>query len=66
MMVDSEIGGPLDREIDCDNCGVLKHLGLIADSMSEWEGPIAECLDLTTADVAAIRDKYRGELRLQT
>jgi hypothetical protein len=34
--------------------------------MSEWEGPIAEQLGLTTADVAVIKVKYQSELQLQT
>ena len=53
-MVDSEYGG------------VSKHLGQIADAMYEWEGPVAEHLELTKVDVAAINKKYPGELKLQT
>jgi hypothetical protein len=34
--------------------------------MSEWEGPIAEQLELSPPDVAAIRIKHPGELQLQT
>ena len=56
----------LDQELDFDNNGVSKHLGQIADSMYEWEGPVAEQLDLTPADTAAIKVKYPGELNLQT
>ena len=56
----------LDLVLDFDNDGVSKHLGQIADSMYEWEGPVAEQLGLTPADVAAIKAKYPGELRLQT
>ena len=41
-------------------------LGKIADSMYEWEGPIAERLELSPADVAAIKMKHPGELKLQT
>ena len=52
--------------LDFENDGVSKHLGQIADAMHEWEGPIAEQLGLTPVDVAAIKMKYRGELRLQT
>ena len=54
---------PLDRVIDDD--GPCKHFGKIADSMREWEGPIAEQLDLTTPDIAAIRLKYQANLPLQ-
>ena len=56
----------LDKEIDFCNEGVPKHLGQIADSLSEWEGPIAEELGLTTADVANIKTKYPSNLKLQS
>ena len=52
--------------LDFEHGGVSKHLGVIADAMCEWEGPIAEQLELTRADVAAIKTKHPGELRLQT
>ena len=48
------------------NSGVSKHLGQIADSMYEWEGPVAEALDLERADVAAIVKKHPTDLKLQT
>ena len=56
----------LDQVLDSEYGGVSRHLGHIADSMSKWEGPIAEQLGLTPADVAAIKTKYPGELNLQT
>ena len=56
---------PLDRIIDSENDGVSKHLGQIADHMYEWEGKIAEHLDLSAADIAQIRVKHPGELKLQ-
>ena len=56
----------MDMVIDFDSCSVSKHLGQIADSMYEWEGSVAEELGLTPADVAAIKVKHPGELRLQT
>ena len=56
----------LDQVLDFENDGVSKHLGQIADAMYEWEGPIAEQLGLTRADVAAIKTKYPSELKLQT
>ena len=56
----------LDQVIDAENDDVSKHLGQIADSMYEWEGSVAEQLCLTPADIAAIKMKYPGELRLQT
>ena len=65
MMIDSDNDDPLDRVIDCDNGGVSRHLGCIADYMREWEGRIAEELELGSSDVAAIRTKYPNELTLQ-
>ena len=56
----------MDQVLDYANNGVSKHLGQIADNMCEWEGPIAEGLDLTPADIAAIKMKYPTELKLQT
>ena len=41
-------------------------LGRIADKMDQWEGPIAENLGLTRADVAAIKVEYEHKLTLQT
>ena len=52
--------------MDFENKDVPLHLGKIADSMYEWEGPVAEQLGLTQVDVAAIKMKHPGELRLQT
>ena len=46
--------------------GVPKHSGQIADFMSQWEGSVAEHLELTSADVAHIKAKYPGQLKLQT
>ena len=44
--------------LDSEHGGVSKHLGQIADAMYEWEGPIAEQLELTEeqcrAEVAGI------------
>ena len=56
----------MNQVLDFENDEVSRHLGQIADSMHEWEGPIAEHLGLTRADVAAINKKYPGELKLQT
>ena len=55
-----------DHVLDFSSGGVSKHLGQIADHMYEWEGPVAEELCLTQADVAAIKTKYPTELKLQT
>ena len=52
--------------LDAENNGVPLHLGQIADSMFVWEGPIADQLGLTPTDVAAIKTRYPGELKLQT
>ena len=52
--------------IDSQHDNVSKHLGQIADAMYEWEGPIAEQLGLTKADVAAIRIAHPYDLKLQT
>ena len=54
----------LDKEIDAH--GVLKHLGQVADSMTEWEGRISEELKLTPADVASIHTQHPNKLRLQS
>ena len=56
----------LDQVLDFENGGVSKHLGQIADSMYEWEGPVAEQLGLTPAEIASIKLKYPSELGLQT
>ena len=55
----------LYKEIDAYNKGVPKHLGQIADSMTEWKGRISEVLQLTPADVASIEIRHPNELRLQ-
>ena len=52
--------------MDFEHGGVSKHLGQIADDMYEWEGRIAEQLELRKADIAAIKTKHPGELKLQT
>ena len=52
--------------LDCENNGVSKHLGQIADSMFEWEGKIADELGLTFAEVANFRKKYPYSPNLQT
>ena len=42
-----------------------RHLGKIADSMAEWEGPIADELKLRTSDVEEIKTKHHQNLKLQ-
>ena len=66
VSVEYVTGQNLEKLLDFNNGGVSKHLGQIADSMYEWEGPVAERLGLTRADIAAIKTKYPGELHLQT
>ena len=56
---------PLDQVLDSVNYGVSKHLGQIADSMYEWEGPVAEQLGLTKAEVAAIQMEHHLKLKMQ-
>ena len=41
------------------------HLGKIADSMTEWEGLIADKLKLKPSDVANIKAAYPRKLNLQ-
>ena len=41
------------------------HLGKVADSMTEWEGPIADELKLKLGDIANIKTAYPKELNLQ-
>lgn len=54
------------QELDFSTGGVSIHLGLIADSMYEWEGSVAEQLNLTQSDIAAIKKKHPNDLHLQT
>jgi hypothetical protein len=42
------------------------HLGKVADSMAEWEGPIADRLKLKSGDVVNIKTAYPREFNLQT
>ena len=50
----------LNEVIDSYNNGVNKHLGLIADSMGQWNAVIADNLELTEADVADIFEMKRN------
>ena len=43
-----------------------RELRLIADSMYEWEGRIAEGLELKKAEIEGIRTENPKELKLQT
>ena len=42
-----------------------RHLGEIADLMSEWEGQVSDKLKLRPSDVEEIKTKYPQKLRLQ-
>ena len=53
----------LNQVVDPD--GVPRHIGRIADSMTEWEGAISENLGLTPADVESIKTKHPFKLHLQ-
>ena len=55
----------LDDVLDSKSSGVAKHLGEIADSMCEWEGSVAENLELTQADVANIKTEFPKKMNLQ-
>ena len=52
--------------LDSKSGGIPKHLGQIADFMYEWEGSVAEQLELSPADVAYIKVKHPSDLKLQT
>ena len=43
-----------------------KQLGKVADSMAEWEGPIADKLKLKSSDIANIKTAYPRKFNLQT
>ena len=43
----------------------IKHIGPIADSMSEWEGTVGDALELTYADREDIMEVHRGKFGLQ-
>ena len=43
----------------------IKHIGHIADSMSEWEGAVGDALKLTHADRVAISEAHPRKLYLQ-
>ena len=60
----------LDGEIDFehrDSRGqvIPKHLGRIAESMTDWEGDIADHLGLSDSDRSDIRERNSREPKLQ-
>ncbi|MCG8625296.1 MAG: hypothetical protein MJE68_25265 [Proteobacteria bacterium] len=42
-----------------------RHIGEIADLMTEWEGQISDKLKLRANDVEEIKTKYSRKLKLQ-
>lgn len=56
----------LDMKLDHEHEGVQKHLGTIADSMdAEWEGKVAECLELTPPVIEEIKIDNDKSVQLQ-
>ena len=59
----------LDQEIDFEHRDakgqVPHHLGRIADSMTEWEGAIADNLGLSEPDRSDIKERNFREPKLQ-
>ena len=55
----------LDQVLDYNSGGVSKHLGQIADSMDKWEGPVAEELGLSQANISAIKEAHPKDFNLQ-
>lgn len=60
----------LDQEIDFENKDVRgqvipKHLGKIAQPMTDWEGAVADNLCLTDADRSDIKERNRFSPALQ-
>ena len=56
----------LNKKLDFGHDGVQRDLGTIASSMDEWEGKIADELQLTKHEIEAIKAKFPGNLPLQT
>ena len=56
----------LDQKLDFDHDGVQMDLGIIANSMDEWEGDIAEQIQLTRPEIEDIKRNFPGKLSLQT
>ena len=55
----------LDQVVDSDGGGVSKHLVQIADSIYEWEGPVADQLGLSQVDITAIKTAHPMKFNLQ-
>ena len=68
--IPSAIRWKLDQEIDFENRNISgqmipKHLGGIADSMTEWEGTVADCLGLSLPDRHDIKENNPNKPKLQ-
>ena len=61
-MSDNVFAGVIQLDVEIQE----SHLGEIADSMTEWEGPIADKLKLKPSDVASIKTEHPRKLKLQT
>lgn len=55
----------LIQVLDFESGGVPKHLGKIADFVYEWEGKVADELELTKTDVNSIKLLHKDRLDLQ-
>ena len=44
----------------------IKHIGPIADSMAEWDGPVGDALELTYTEREEISTAHPGKLKKQT
>ena len=69
--VSTDYGWKLDKEIDFEHRDarghvIPEHLGRIAESMTDWEGAIADHLGLSEPDRNGIRQGHTGEPKLQT
>ena len=64
-MAVQESDSRLDVVLDFHNRAPI-HLQQIADSMYEWEGAVAENLELTSAEVEGIKVKHPRNLKSQT
>ena len=50
----------LDQVLDYASGGAVSdHLGQIANFMDKWEGPVAEKLGLSEANISAIKADYK-------
>ena len=55
------IAGAIELDVEIPE----RHLGEIADLMTEWEGQISDMLKLRASDVEEIKTKYPQKFKLQ-